>query len=72
MAIIKICFELDEHEDAENLRGFLNVNKYYFALDKIYNDVRNILKYSDEPMSDRIEHLLESIQGEAAIIHEDG
>lgn len=69
---MRIIYEMDSEEDAEIIKGFQNVNKYYFALDQIYDEVRSMLKHGNEPMSDKIEQLLERVKSEAGIIHEDG
>ncbi len=59
---MKVIYEFDKYEDAEELRTFQRCDEMSGALFDIYNEVRSELKHGDEELSDHIEALLEDIK----------
>lgn len=66
----EVIFKYDPIEDRDELHLHLQASKMYFALDDIYNLVRNELKHGDEEISDHIDRLLERIKVEAGMVHD--
>lgn len=67
---MKIIYEIDSDKDEFEYKAIKNVDKFYFALDGIYNTVRHQLKHGDEDLPLSIENLLKDIKSYASIIHE--
>ncbi len=59
---MKVIYEFDKYEDAEELRKFQKCDEMSCALNEIYQSVRTELKHGDEELSDHIEGLLEDIK----------
>jgi len=66
---MKITYEFDSNEDSGDLKLIQNVDKFYFALDEIYNKARQQIKYNPDPTLQSTLDVLEDIKGIAGMIH---
>ena len=65
----KITYEFNSDDDSRDLLLIQNADKLYFALDEIFNLVRNCIKHGD-PLPEPTLQLLETLQEKASIIHQ--